>query len=393
MDTAGEQPAAPRLMHLVWLYAAFASLWIVSSDLLVSWLDLPSTRFGQISMLKGLLFVTVTSLLLHLLLRRATLRFRRASEREQALQDEKLRALKLLDAIASGSTDAVFAKDREGRYILFNHAAERNMGKAASSVLGHTDTILFPRDDAALVMEDDRRIMQTGQVRTLEHFLPTAQGDRMFLTTLGPLLDEHGGVSGVFGVARDITERKQAEDALRHSEEMYHSLFENMLNSVAHVRVVFEGDRPVDMVYLSVNPAFHEVTGIREPVVGRRISEVIPGYCEHNQESLQTFGGVAKTGVPRRWEHYLTELDRWFAFMIYSPAPGEVIIITENIDERKKAEIALRERNDELERFNRAMVGRELDMVALKRKVNELSTELGRPPPYPLERLDPERTP
>ena len=47
-------------------------------------------------------------------------------------------------------------------------------------------------------------------------------------------------------------------------------------------RVVFEGDRPVDMVYLSVNPAFHEITGIREPVVGRRISEVIPGFVEDN---------------------------------------------------------------------------------------------------------------
>ena len=48
----------------------------------------------------------------------------------------------------------------------------------------------------------------------------------------------------------------------------------------------------------------------------------------------------------------------------------------------------LRNRNEELERFNRAMIGRELEMIELKRQVNVLSRELGRAPPYPLAFLE-----
>ena len=140
-----------------------------------------------------------------------------------------------------------------------------------------------------------------------------------------------------------LMQLESIENALRQHEATYRSLFENILNSVVHARVIFEGETPVDMEYLATNPAFAEVTGIRESVVGRRINEVIPGYSEHNPESIRIFGQVAATGVPMRWEHYLRDLERWFAFMIYSPAPGEVVIVTENITERKRAEEALRD--------------------------------------------------
>ncbi len=140
----------------------------------------------------------------------------------------------------------------------------------------------------------------------------------------------------------DITAQKALRDALHERETTYRSLFENMMNSVVHVRMIFENDQPVDMEYLSVNPAFATVTGITVPVVGRKISEVIPGYCQNNPDSLAVFGGVARRRIARRWEHYLADLDRWFSFMLYSPAPDEVIIITENISERKVADLALR---------------------------------------------------
>ena len=143
--------------------------------------------------------------------------------------------------------------------------------------------------------------------------------------------------------AVDMAASSRPETALGKAEEAYRSLFANMMNSVVHARMIFQGDTPVDMEYLSTNPAFATVTGITEPVEGRRISEVIPGYCQNNPESLQAFGQVAVTGVPTRWEHHLRELNRWFSFMIYSPAPGEVIIVTENISERKRAEEALRD--------------------------------------------------
>ena len=150
-------------------------------------------------------------------------------------------------------------------------------------------------------------------------------------------------------VKRLLAERRRSMDQLRASEAKFRYLFENMLNSVVHARMIFQGETPVDLEYLETNPAFAAVTGITESVRGRRISEVIPGYCENNPESLSTFGQVALTGVPRRWEHYLRELDRWFSFMIYSPVRGEVVIVTENITERKRAEEQILLLNTDLE--------------------------------------------
>ena len=142
--------------------------------------------------------------------------------------------------------------------------------------------------------------------------------------------------------------RAAAVGALSQSEQAYHSLFDNMLNGVVHARVIFEGETPVDLQYIATNPAFATITGITEDVVGRRISEFIPGYCANNPESLETFGKVAASGVPVRWEHYLKELERWFSFIVYAPAPGEVVIVTENITERKQAEAALLDRDFKL---------------------------------------------
>ena len=265
-----------------------------------------------------------------------------AATRLTQAQADRLHALRLLDLVAQGSDDAIFVKDAEGRYLLFNRAAGRIVGKSPEEVLGQDDRALFPPEEAEQLMDSARRLMAENRTVRMEQSLTTADGPRIFLTTKKPLRDEHGQVIGMFGISRDVTEHRRAELALRESEKTYRSLFENMLNSVTHCRMIFEDGIPVDVEYIAVNPAFARITGIRENVVGRRISEVIPGYCQNNPESLETFGRVARTGEPTHWEHYLAELDRWFSFSIYSPAPGEVMIVTDNITERRQAEQELR---------------------------------------------------
>lgn len=74
--------------------------------------------------------------------------------------EERLQALQLLDAIVNSSSDVIFAKDNEGRYILFNREASRIAGKTVESVLGHDDRDVFPADQAALIMANDRQAMQ-----------------------------------------------------------------------------------------------------------------------------------------------------------------------------------------------------------------------------------------
>ncbi|MEI6438413.1 MAG: MASE1 domain-containing protein [Candidatus Omnitrophota bacterium] len=126
---------------------------------------------------------------------------------------EKLRqSRELLDAVINGTTDAVYVKDLQGRYLMFNAAAAKAVGKPVEDVLGRDDRSLFTSTEASQIMEGDRRVLEAGQVKTYEEVIADPSGGvRTFLSTKGPVLDSKGTCVGLFGVARDITERKVAE--------------------------------------------------------------------------------------------------------------------------------------------------------------------------------------
>ncbi|MGZ8217274.1 response regulator [Methylomagnum sp.] len=135
-----------------------------------------------------------------------------ASRREREVQDEKLRVLQLLDAIASSSDDAIFAKDLEGHYLLFNRAAARITGKRPEDVLGRDDRAIFPSAEAERLITLGRRVVAEDRLLTTEESLTTVDGLRTFLATKGPMYDANGRAIGLFGISRDITERKWAEN-------------------------------------------------------------------------------------------------------------------------------------------------------------------------------------
>lgn len=136
------------------------------------------------------------------------------SRREQQAQQDRLRALQLLDAIVESSNDVVFAKDLQGRYIMFNHEAASLIGMRPEDVLGRSGDELFAPDEAAKLRERDQEVLRNDQVVRREEDFATAAGMRTFLSTTGPLHNAQGEVIGLFGMAHDITERKQAEAQL-----------------------------------------------------------------------------------------------------------------------------------------------------------------------------------
>ena len=110
----------------------------------------------------------------------------------------------------------------------------------------------------------------------------------------------------------------------------------------------FERDRPRDFIYLHVNDAFGRLTGLQN-VVGRRVTEVIPGIWDTNPELFEIYGRVAATGQPERFETYLARLGIWFSVSVYNITRGHFVAVFDNITERKQAEEKIRQFNLELE--------------------------------------------
>ncbi|WP_404361202.1 PAS domain-containing protein [Methylotuvimicrobium sp. KM1] len=413
-----------EIICVVLTYALCAALWIFFSDRLLSWLIDEPNKIAFISIVKGWLFVIVTSLLLFQLMHRlmdpkaiaentdknhfgtglhwtllivavlllgfAYSQYRsfdnqqlqlsriqsaathdtawlglfvlmtiftvgvvfylfrqrqRLAESQtiQRAQAERLKALGLLAAIADSSNDAIFAKDLEGRYTLFNPASERFTGKKAVDVLGLDDTVLFSPEQAEMLIANDRAVLEEGRTVTYHEELDVSNGKRTFLATKGPLFDNDNNVIGIFGISRDISELKQAEQSLRDSEERFRALVEQSLAGIYIIQ---------DYRFLYINPAFASILGydstryiIETMTVGDLIS---PEYREEvmvniarlvggsvSSISNYRFTALRRDGSPAYIEAHGSAFD-------YQGRPA-VIGLFLDISARKAAEDALRE--------------------------------------------------
>jgi len=138
--------------------------------------------------------------------------------RRQAEEDLR-ESRNLLHNIINSTTESIYAKDLKGRYILLNASTERIFGKSASDILGKDDSLLFPPDEALAIMDGDRTVIEGGVVITCEEVVTDVAGKKMtFLSTKGPLFDASRKPVGLFGIARNITDRKQAEENLRQAK-------------------------------------------------------------------------------------------------------------------------------------------------------------------------------
>ena len=315
-------------------------------------------------------------------------------------QAERLKALNLLSAIADCSNDAIFAKDLQGRYQLFNRAASDFVGKTAKEVLGNDDFSIFPSKQAETLIAIGKKIMADNSYTTVEEELDTIHGKTVFQSTKGPLYDEAGNIIGYFGISRDITKRIQAEQELRINAERLELALEATHDGL------WDWDLRNDLAYLTpryyqmlernaedVTPNLEFFRSIIHPDDLPKVIENMTAHIAGQTSISEIEYRLLKPSGGTCWIRGRGKVVEWDA----NGAAVRMIGTISDISIRKAAETAIRkqteelsERNLELERFNRAAIGRELAMIELKQQINILWRELGREPPYPLTFLDEE---
>ena len=372
-------------LHIALIYAISAALWILFSDQALEAMLSEPAQIVRASMIKGWLFVAVTSVLLYVLVVRLLDRLLKITQRQSELQSERLRALQLVEIITESSGDAIFAKDLEGRYILFNRAASDFVGKPAADVLGYDDHAIFPAEQAAMLQAAGREVLGQGCTMTREERLSTPAGERVFLATKGPLRDADGKVVGLFGISRDITAQKQVEaDLLQLTDDLTATLH-------AIPDLLFELDEQGH--YVRIEATADALLAVpASQLAGHRVSEILPADAAQTVMAALTQAQQTGADYGRTISLHLADGIHYFELSVARKAPlagaQHFIVLSRDITARKLAELELLRNNEALERFNTAAVGREMQMVALKQQINDLSHQLGRAPPFDLSFVD-----
>jgi nitrogen fixation negative regulator NifL len=264
---------------------------------------------------------------------------------DQALRKIQQQQRALLDNVP----DMAWVKDKQSRFIAANEAFARTFGRTPEEVVGKTDFDLVPHELAERYIADDKQVMELRQRRRIEEPFVDAAGKRTWVETIkSAFVNDQGEVAGTTGVARDITERKQMDQALRTNEERYRTLFETMREGFALCEIIWDGDgKPCDYRYLEVNPAFEKILGVtRSQAIGRTVREIFP---EVEESWIEIYGKVALTSQPARFENYLRAVDKHFEVAAFSPKRGQFATVFSDITERKRAEEQLHLQSTALE--------------------------------------------
>jgi len=282
------------------------------------------------------------------------------SERKRA-EDALNRATALLSAIGDCSPDPIYAKDADGRFLFANPAVLAVIGKPAEQVIGHSDAEWHhDPEQAAAVMANDRRIIESGRVERLEETFDAAGGTRVFRSAKAPLRMADGRVVGVVAVSSDITQLKDAETALRQSEERFRATFEQAAVGIAHA--------DLDGNWLRVNERLCDLLGYtRAELLTLTFREVT--YADDLTADLASLhrlvaGEIAAFHTEKR---YIRKdgSQLWGSLTVSlvhdeAGAPQYCIAVIEDISERKRVEAELRRLTAELEaRVHEAVAARE----------------------------------
>jgi PAS domain S-box-containing protein len=248
--------------------------------------------------------------------------------------------------------DLLCIADMEGRFLRLNAEWEHTFGYRLDELMGRCFVEFVHPEDVQATMNALSTLSNNKEVLNFVNRYRCKDGSYRWI-------EWRSFPTGrkIYAAARDITARREMEEALRESRDRYRQLFESMLDGFAlHEILLDEKGKPRDYRFLEVNPAFERLTGLRgEDIRGRTVLEVLPQTESH---WIEVYGGVALSGEALQFRNYSRALDRWFEVSAFSPRHGYFATIFTDIteqergrEERERLIAELERKNEELERF------------------------------------------
>jgi PAS domain S-box-containing protein len=281
----------------------------------------------------------------------------------------------------------IFYKDKENRFIRVNKAFSAAMNQPKDNLEGKSLFDIYPKDQAEAFWQDDKQIIESGKSKTnIIESANTAKGLRWVQTDKIPYLDEKGDIIGVIGFSIDITDRKRAEEKIAGSQLMLQKIID-----LIPIRIFW---KDMKLNYLGCNKAFAQDAGKTrtEDVVGKDDFQM--GWKD--QADLYRKDDMAVITSKKSKIDYEEEQTTPTGSKIWlntnkvplSDDNGKIIGVLGtyiDITDRKLTDNKLREslentneRTADVEKINKLMLGRELKMIELKAKVEELTKKLER---------------
>ncbi len=295
--------------------------------------------------------------------------------REQALQASENRFSLFMESLPG----AAFIKGEDGTTLYANRYMMEIVG--ARDWQGKSTRDIFPPEVAEKMIADDRRAMAAGNSVT-EEIIPTTDGQFRHFETHKFRIPWPGQPDLLGGIALDISERKKVEISLRESSELLIYAF-NKSPLMKTLSDLSTGK------YLEANDSFCRVSGFsREETIGKTAIELgWIGKDERGQmmQRLQHDGAVNGIELSLRCKNGQNIVGRYWGVIIHTAQGDKLFSAAEDITERKKTELLLHEQLDELQRWQKTMLGRESRIISIKQEVNELLARSGQSPRYAIQ--------